>query len=73
VVGVDDEEWGERVAALVVRSESVSAEELSRHCRERLAGYKLPRTIAFAEKLPRTASGTVDRAAVRERVLDHRV
>ncbi|MFB6084112.1 MAG: o-succinylbenzoate--CoA ligase [Halorientalis sp.] len=72
VVGLDDEEWGERVAALVVPTEdgAPTAEELDAHCRERLAGFKLPRTVAFAEDLPRTASGTVDREAVRDRLRD---
>jgi O-succinylbenzoic acid--CoA ligase len=66
VVGLADEEWGERVAALVVGN--VDVEDLEAHCRGRLAGFKLPRTVAFAEELPRTASGTVDREAVRERL-----
>ncbi|MFC7210050.1 o-succinylbenzoate--CoA ligase [Natronoarchaeum sp. GCM10025321] len=72
VVGLEDEEWGQRVAALVVPSEGArpDADALREHCRERLAGYKLPRSIAVAESLPRTASGTVDRATVRERLLD---
>jgi O-succinylbenzoic acid--CoA ligase len=72
VVGIDDEEWGQRVAALVVPSEEArpDADLLRDHCRERLAGYKLPRSIAVAETLPRTASGTVDRAAVRRRLVD---
>ncbi|AQL41568.1 o-succinylbenzoate--CoA ligase [Halorientalis sp. IM1011] len=74
VVGLDDEEWGERVAALVVpiAGRSPSTEEIEIHCRERLAGFKLPRTVGFAEELPRTASGTVDRDAVRERLRDRR-
>ncbi|WP_335999350.1 o-succinylbenzoate--CoA ligase [Halorientalis halophila] len=67
VVGLDDPEWGERVAALVVPSEGAAptVEAIESHCRERLAGFKLPRTVTFAEELPRTASGTVDREAVR--------
>jgi len=64
VVGLADEEWGERVAALVVGT--ATAEGLEAHCRERLAGFKLPRTLAFADELPRTASGTINREAVRE-------
>ncbi|WP_137286937.1 o-succinylbenzoate--CoA ligase [Halorussus salinisoli] len=70
VVGLDDDEWGERVAALVVPEEGtgLSAERVESHCRERLAGYKCPRTIGFADELPRTASGTVEREAVRERL-----
>ncbi|QLD84997.1 o-succinylbenzoate--CoA ligase [Natronomonas halophila] len=70
VVGLPDEEWGERVATLVVPVDGAetSADAIRDHCRDRLAGYKLPRTIAFAEALPRTASGTVDREAVTARL-----
>ncbi|MFO7925406.1 MAG: o-succinylbenzoate--CoA ligase [Halobacteriota archaeon] len=71
VVGLDDEQWGERVGALVVPlDDEPSIEALDAHCRERLAGYKIPRTIGFATALPRTASGTVDRDAVVDRLLD---
>lgn len=66
VVGLDDDEWGERVAALVVPVEGAAptAAELKAHCRGSLAGYKIPKTFAFAGTVPRTASGTVDRTAV---------
>jgi O-succinylbenzoic acid--CoA ligase len=71
VVGVDDETWGQRVAALVERTDpTLTADELDDHCRERLAGYKIPRTIAFVDRLPRTPSGTVDRSAAIERLTD---
>jgi O-succinylbenzoic acid--CoA ligase len=70
VVGVPDDEWGERVAALVVPREGAdpAASTLDEHCRARLAGYKVPRTIHFADEIPRTASGTADREAVRARL-----
>jgi len=67
VVGVEDPEWGERVAALVVPEQGEPApdtEELREHAGERLSAYKLPKTVAAAPQLPRTASGTVDREAV---------
>ena len=75
VVGLDDPEWGERVAALVVPagdagSQRMSADELRAFCRERLAAFKTPKTIRIADALPRTPSGTVDREAVRDRLLD---
>ena len=72
VVGLDDDEWGERVAALVVPADGAdpTSDELETHCRGRLAGYKLPRTIGFAGAVPRTASGTVDREAVVDRLRD---
>ena len=74
VVGLDDPEWGERVAALVVPAdgESPAADEIEAHCRERLAGFKLPRTVAFADELPRTASGTLDRGSLRDQLRDRR-
>lgn len=66
VVGLDDPEWGQRVAALVVGE--VPPDDLEAHCRERLASFKVPKTWDVAAKLPRTASGTVDREAVRDRL-----
>lgn len=70
VVGLSDSEWGERVGALIVSEPdaSIEAEAVESFCRDRLAGYKCPRTIEFADELPRTASGTVDRGAVRDRL-----
>jgi len=70
VVGLDDEEWGERVGALVVpeAGAELSAADVAAHCGGRLADYKRPRTVEFAGELPRTASGTVERQAVRERL-----
>ncbi|WP_440991221.1 class I adenylate-forming enzyme family protein [Haloarchaeobius baliensis] len=64
VVGLDDPEWGDRVAALVVGD--CARDALDDWSRERLADHERPRTVAFADELPRTASGTVDRDAVRE-------
>ncbi|QSX01214.1 class I adenylate-forming enzyme family protein [Haloterrigena alkaliphila] len=81
VVGLEDPEWGERVAALVVpeggdidadvATESIDLEALLAHCDDRLAGFKRPKTIGVADALPRTASGTVDREAVRQRLLEN--
>jgi O-succinylbenzoic acid--CoA ligase len=69
VVGLPDEEWGERVAALVVpEDDTPDVETVRAHCRDSLPGYKRPKTVALADALPRTVSGTVDREAVRERL-----
>ena len=67
VVGVPDEEWGERVGAVVVADGDVGPANLREFARERLADYKIPRDIAVRTELPRTASGTVDRDGVRDR------
>jgi O-succinylbenzoic acid--CoA ligase len=68
VVGLDDPEWGERVAALVVADGQITPDELASFCDGRLAGFKRPRRWGFCDELPRTASGTVDREAVRDRL-----
>ncbi len=67
VVGIDDPEWGGRVGALVV-ADGPSADDLSDYLRDRLAPFKIPKTWAFSDSLPRTASGTVDRTAVVRRL-----
>ena len=69
VIGTPDERWVEAVTALVVlRPDAVpTAEELIAFARERLAGYKLPRSIVFVDELPRTPSGKVLKRELRER------
>jgi O-succinylbenzoic acid--CoA ligase len=70
VVGVPDDEWGELVGALVVPTDDdLTVDAVESYCRERLAGFKLPRVVSFVEELPRTASGTVERAAARDRLI----
>ena len=56
-----DARWGEAVKALVVPRPGVrpTAEDLMAFARERLAGYKLPRSVDFVAELPRTPSGKV--------------
>jgi len=69
VIGVPDERWGEAVKALVVTrpGAAASAGDLVAFARERLAGYKLPRSIDFVDDLPRTASGKVLKRELRDR------
>jgi O-succinylbenzoic acid--CoA ligase len=57
VVGRPDEEWGETVVAYVVATDGVTDAQLVAHCRERLAGYKVPRAIERVGEIPRTESG----------------
>ena len=69
VIGVPDERWGETVKALVVTrpGSAPTADELIAFARERLAGYKLPRSVDFVDELPRTPSGKVLKRELRER------
>jgi long-chain acyl-CoA synthetase len=68
VVGVPDERWGEAVHAVVVRAEgsSVTPEALIAFARERLAGFKCPKSISFADALPRNPSGKILKRELRE-------
>jgi fatty-acyl-CoA synthase len=68
VIGVPHERWGERPKAFVTLNEDATAspEEIIAFCRERLAHYKCPDTIAFGP-LPKTSTGKVQKFALRER------
>jgi long-chain acyl-CoA synthetase len=69
VIGLPDEQTGERVAAYVVPGDpSLTAEELREFCRESLTAYKVPRHIEFRESLPKTNVGKVLRRALRDEV-----
>jgi acyl-CoA synthetase (AMP-forming)/AMP-acid ligase II len=61
VVGVDDEKFGQRLAAYVAREpgSEVTADDLRAHVKSQLAGYKVPRDVTFLDELPRNASGKV--------------
>ena len=67
--GIPDPEWGERVCAAVVlrAGAAADAEGLREALSERLARYKVPRTIHFVPDLPRTGSGKIAKRALRAR------
>lgn len=72
VIGVPNEEWGEEVKAVVelrpgVAGSDALAAELIAHCRARLAHFKCPRSVDFADRLPRTDVGKVFKRLLRER------
>ncbi len=67
VIGVPDERWGEAVKACVVLKADASTDEpgLLAYCRERLAGYKLPKSIDFHAAFPMTGSGKIAKKELR--------
>ena len=70
VIGLPDDFWGERVAAVVVAADgaAVDADAVIRACRERLAGFKTPKdVIVQPEPLPRTPTGKVQKFLLVER------
>ncbi len=74
--GLPDEHWGERVAAAVVFRPGAAADEgvneasLVEFTRERLAGFKVPRSIFLVDELPKTGSGKIMKRELRERFSD---
>ncbi len=70
VVGLPDPEFGERVAAAVVRNNpALTAEEVTDFCRKNLAGYKKPRQLVFVDALSRNALGKVLKHRVRDQLI----
>lgn len=67
VVGVEDDEWGDRLAAVIQRSDGVEHAPLhfELFLRRRLASYKRPKLLRFVDRLPETPAGKLDRAACR--------
>jgi fatty-acyl-CoA synthase len=67
VVGVPDPEWGEAVAAFVVKTPeaSLDAAAVIEHCRRNLASYKKPRHVRFIEGVPRTTVSKISKDALR--------
>lgn len=59
VIGVADPKWGERVHAVVVLRDGAGAkrDDLVNHCRDQIAGYKIPRSIEFRDSLPKSGAG----------------
>jgi fatty-acyl-CoA synthase len=71
VIGVSDAKWGERVHAVIIPrdGETPTQDEILDWCKNRIAGYKRPRTVSFIreEEMPRTASGKILHRALRMR------
>ncbi|TZG24989.1 acyl-CoA synthetase [Sphingomonas montanisoli] len=72
VIGVPDPRWGERVhAAIVLRAgAAVSTEEMQAHCRQHIAGYKIPRSIDWRASLPLSGPGKILKRKLRDEVLE---
>ena len=70
VMGIPDEMRGEVVGAVIsLRKGKVATEQEIKHfCLERIASYKVPKRVVFLDYLPKAASGSIDKPAIRERL-----
>lgn len=68
VVGAPDPRWGEKVVAIVVlkKGQNVTAEDLNRHCRTLIGGFKVPKEISFADSLPTSPTGKILKRVLRD-------
>ncbi|HAP31690.1 MAG TPA: long-chain fatty acid--CoA ligase, partial [Firmicutes bacterium] len=74
VIGVPDEKWGETVKAVVIlhpgyQGDAAMKKELIEYCKERMAGFKRPKSVDFIgdDEMPRTATGKILHRVLRER------
>jgi fatty-acyl-CoA synthase len=68
VIGVEDDEFGERTVAFVVANEGVELDErgVKTHVKSHLANFKVPRSVIFLEELPRNATGKILKRELKE-------
>ncbi|MCX7071779.1 MAG: long-chain-fatty-acid--CoA ligase [Gammaproteobacteria bacterium] len=68
VIGLPDEKWGERVVAMIMPSDGhkPTQDEIIAHCRQHIAGYKVPKEVRLVEAFPMTATGKVLKRVVRD-------
>jgi long-chain acyl-CoA synthetase len=74
VIGVPDSQWGESVKAVVVlkAGETATEAEIIAFCRERIAHFKAPKSVDFADDLPRNGSGKLLKRVLRARYWEGR-
>lgn len=67
VIGIPDERWGEAVTAFVVLKEGAKPDPdgLKAHCKNQLAGFKVPKRFEFVDSLPKTATGKITKHLLR--------
>ncbi|GLE59110.1 hypothetical protein NJBCHELONAE_44230 [Mycobacteroides chelonae] len=74
VIGIPDEQWGERVHAVIVKqTEAVCCDsDLQEHCRAHIANYKVPRSFEFVDELPLSGAGKILKRVLRQKYWEKR-
>jgi len=68
VVGLPDKKWGQVVTAFITlkAGQECTEEEIIAHCRRKLAGFEIPKSVRFIEEIPRTAVGKINKKQLRQ-------
>jgi fatty-acyl-CoA synthase len=66
VFGVDDEQFGQRLKAVIVKKGNLTEKQVKDYVKSNLAGYKAPRDVVFVDELPRTSTGKVLKRELQE-------
>ena len=72
VVAAPDDHWGEIPCAFITlkpNNEGLTAEDIVAHCRANLAGFKVPKKVVFAEELPKTSTGKLQKHLLRSQLM----
>lgn len=74
VVSAPDDRWGESIVAVIAPrgGSEITLEQVQAHCRERLAGYKVPRRLLLMDELPKGSTGKLQKLALKERFWEGR-
>ncbi len=69
VIGIPSEQWGEAVHAIIVfkPGQQATSDEILKFCREQIAGYKVPRSVEFADALPKSGAGKILKRDLRDK------
>ena len=69
VIGIPDNEWGERVKAIIVLKNGmqVTENEIINYCKGKIARYKIPKSVDFTDHLPKLGSGKIAKKILREK------
>lgn len=72
VIGIPDKQWGEAIKALIVKKpdSSVTEDSIIAYCREKLAKYKVPKSVDFVDSIPRTLTGKILKKDLRKAYWD---
>lgn len=70
VIGLPHDRWGEAVTAVVTLESPCAMEELVEHCRQRLAGFEVPKEVFAVDRFPEAVGGKIRKNVLRERYAD---